>query len=46
MDNYNYPIGADTADAPWNEEEPERFIPPSVLKRTWWWIRIQKKSQT
>lgn len=23
MDNYNYPIGADTADAPWNEEEPE-----------------------
>lgn len=23
MDNYNYPMGADTADAPWNREDPE-----------------------
>lgn len=23
MDNYNYPMGADTADAPWNWEDPE-----------------------
>ena len=23
MDNYNYPMGADTADAPWNQVEPE-----------------------
>lgn len=23
MDNYNYPPGADTPDAPWNQREPE-----------------------
>lgn len=23
MDNYNYPMGADTADAPWNQVDPE-----------------------
>ena len=23
MDNYNYPMGADTPDAPWNQEIPE-----------------------
>lgn len=22
MDNYNYPVGADTKDAPWNQEDP------------------------
>ena len=22
MDNYNYPLGADTKDAPWNQSEP------------------------
>lgn len=22
MDNYNYPMGADTKDAPWNQEDP------------------------
>lgn len=22
MDNYNYPLGADTKDAPWNQEDP------------------------
>lgn len=27
MDNYNYPIGADTKEAPWNQEEyPEKEI--------------------
>lgn len=27
MDNYNYPIGADNADAPWNQaDNPEREI--------------------
>lgn len=27
MDNYNYPMGVDTPDAPWNQEEnPEREI--------------------
>ena len=23
MDNYNYPVGADTKDAPWNQADPE-----------------------
>ena len=23
MDNYNYPMGADTANAPWNQVDPE-----------------------
>lgn len=23
MDNYNYPMGADTADAPWNREDDD-----------------------
>ena len=23
MDNYNYPIGSDTSDAPWNQSDPE-----------------------
>ena len=23
MDNYNYPMGADTKDAPWNQIDPE-----------------------
>lgn len=23
MDNYNYPVGADTKEAPWNQEDPE-----------------------
>lgn len=23
MDNYNYPMGADIADAPWNQGDPE-----------------------
>lgn len=23
MDNYNYPVGADNEDAPWNQPEPE-----------------------
>lgn len=23
MDNYNYPLGADTPDAPWNQSDPE-----------------------
>lgn len=23
MDNYNYPMGADTPDAPWNQRDPE-----------------------
>lgn len=23
MDNYNYPMGADTPDAPWNQVDPE-----------------------
>lgn len=27
MDNYNYPLGADTKDAPWNQEDiPEKEI--------------------
>lgn len=27
MDNYNYPIGSDTPDAPWNQvDQPEREI--------------------
>lgn len=31
MDNYNYPMGADTKDAPWNQEEnPEREIEVTV----------------
>lgn len=25
MDNYNYPMGADTANAPWNQSEPEKM---------------------
>lgn len=23
MDNYNYPMGTDTSDAPWNQRDPE-----------------------
>ena len=23
MDNYNYPMGADTSDAPWNQSDPK-----------------------
>lgn len=38
MDNYNYPWGADTANAPWNQSEPEeieREVEYScVLRRT------------
>ena len=31
MDNYNYPIGADTKDAPWNQSDnPEREIEVTV----------------
>lgn len=31
MDNYNYPLGADTKDAPWNEVEvPEEEIEVTV----------------
>ena len=31
MDNYNYPMGADNPDAPWNQEEnPEREIEVTV----------------
>jgi hypothetical protein len=26
MDNYNYPLGADTPDAPWNQSEPEEEV--------------------
>lgn len=39
MDNYNYPVGADNKDAPWNKEEtPKRdfdvFISQSLSKST------------
>lgn len=31
MDNYNYPLGADTSDAPWNQEDlQEREIEVTV----------------
>ena len=31
MDNYNYPMGADTPDAPWNQvDNPEREIDVTV----------------
>ena len=31
MDNYNYPMGADTKDAPWNQvDNPEREIEVTV----------------
>ena len=31
MDNYNYPMGADTPDAPWNQvDNPEREIEVTV----------------
>ena len=31
MDNYNYPMGADTKDAPWNQvDNPERKIEVTV----------------
>ena len=31
MDNYNYPIGADTKDAPWNQvDNPEKEIEVTV----------------
>lgn len=31
MDNYNYPVGADTPDAPWNQRDlPEREIDVTV----------------
>lgn len=31
MDNYNYPMGADTKDAPWNQKElPEKEIEVTV----------------
>ena len=31
MDNYNYPLGADTKDAPWNQaDNPEREIEVTV----------------
>ena len=31
MDNYNYPIGSDTKDAPWNQKElPEKEIEVTV----------------
>ena len=31
MDNYNYPMGADTRDAPWNQvDNPEREIEVTV----------------
>ena len=31
MDNYNYPVGADTKDAPWNQDDnPEREIEVTV----------------
>ena len=31
MDNYNYPVGADTKDAPWNQvDNPEREIEVTV----------------
>lgn len=25
MDNYNYPLGADTKDAPWNQHDPQEL---------------------
>ena len=38
MDNYNYPMGADTPDAPWNQvDNPEREIEVTIsitLSRT------------
>lgn len=37
MDNYNYPMGADTKDAPWNEGQPTREFEINVeysLNRT------------
>lgn len=31
MDNYNYPMGADTPDAPWNQEDyPEKEIEVTI----------------
>lgn len=30
MDNYNYPMGSDTPDAPWNQKEPTTSTPTSV----------------
>ena len=31
MDNYNYPVGSDTSDAPWNQSEnPEKEIEVTV----------------
>lgn len=31
MDNYNYPIGADTTDAPWNQvEHPEKEVEVTI----------------
>lgn len=35
MDNYNYPLGADNPDAPWNQEEPE---PVSVIIHTTFYL--------
>ena len=33
MDNYNYPLGADTPDAPWNQtDNPEKEIEVMVIK--------------
>lgn len=33
MNNYDYPIGSDTADAPWNEEETE-FVVEATISAT------------
>jgi hypothetical protein len=30
MDNYNYPTGSDTSDAPWNQKEPIKSKPTSA----------------
>lgn len=38
MDNYNYPWGADTPDAPWNQSDPEEEVREveysCILKKT------------
>lgn len=34
MDNYNYPAGADTSSAPWNQEEQESEIIEVTISQT------------
>lgn len=33
MDNYNYPMGADTPDAPWNRVDPEDMFGDAAQNR-------------